>query len=105
MFPTISGVGTLRSADGEGIVRMEDRLDAELGEVWSALTDPRRLGCWYGEVEGDLHVGGEFRACLADAGDRAGRVDACEPPHRLVLTIRDPDAQPASRTRRSSKSH
>jgi uncharacterized protein YndB with AHSA1/START domain len=87
-------LGTLRSADGEGIVRMEERFDVAIDEVWSALTDPRRLAGWFGEVEGDLRPGGDFRAHLTDAGERAGHVDVCEPPHRLAVTMRDPDARP-----------
>ena len=67
-------LGTLRSADGKGIVRIEDRFDTQIDDVWSALTDPRRLGRWYGEVEGDLRLGGEFGVRLPGAGDRAGRV-------------------------------
>jgi uncharacterized protein YndB with AHSA1/START domain len=31
---------------------------------------------------------------IALAGERRGKVDACEPPQRLVLTMRDPDPQP-----------
>ena len=87
-------LGTLRLADGTGIVRMEDRLGSAIGDVWSALTEPLRLGRWYGVVEGDLRLGGEFHARLPDAGDRQCRVDACEPPQRLALTMRDPDPQP-----------
>ena len=30
-------LGSLRSADGKGIVRMEDRLDTDIDDVWSAL--------------------------------------------------------------------
>ncbi|HEX2587179.1 MAG TPA: SRPBCC domain-containing protein [Gaiellales bacterium] len=87
-------LGSLRSADGMGVVRMEDRLDTRVADVWSALTDPGRLAGWYGEVEGDLRLGGEFHAHLPGAGNRLGRVDTCEPPRRLALTMRDPDAQP-----------
>ena len=49
-------LGSLRSADGKGIVRMEDRFDTDIDDVWSALTDPSRLARWYGEVEGDLRL-------------------------------------------------
>jgi uncharacterized protein YndB with AHSA1/START domain len=28
------------------------------------------------------------------AGERRGRVETCEPPQRLLLTMRDPDPQP-----------
>lgn len=31
---------------------------------------------------------------IALAGERTGHVDAFEPPHRLLLTMRDPDPQP-----------
>ena len=39
-------LGTVRSADGKGVVRMEDRLDTDIDDVWSALTDPGRLARW-----------------------------------------------------------
>jgi uncharacterized protein YndB with AHSA1/START domain len=87
-------LGSLRSEDGKGVVRMEDRYDTDIGDLWSALTDPGRLARWYGEVQGDLRLGGEFRAHITGAGERTGRVDACEPPRRLLLTMRDPDPQP-----------
>ncbi len=45
-------LGSLRSADGKGVVRMEDRFDTDIDNLWSALTDPRRLAGWLGEVEG-----------------------------------------------------
>ena len=79
-------LGTLRSADGKGIVRVEDRFDTDIGDLWSALTDPRRLVRWMGEVEGDLRLGGEFRARFFASGWKGtGRVQACEPPQRLLL--------------------
>src|SRR6266436_3880055 len=69
-------VGTLRSADGKGVVRMEDRFDTDIDDLWSALTDPRRLARWLGDVEGDLRLGGEFRArVLASGAEGTGRVD------------------------------
>jgi hypothetical protein len=33
-------LGSLRTADGKGVVRMEDRLDTDIDDVWSAFTDP-----------------------------------------------------------------
>jgi hypothetical protein len=33
-------LGSLRSAEGKGIVRMEDRFDTNVNELWSALTSP-----------------------------------------------------------------
>ena len=87
-------LGSLRAADGKGIVRMEDRFDTDIDDLWSALTDPPRLARWYGEIEGDLRVGGEFDVRVTDAWEGTGRVDACEPPRRLLLTMRDADPQP-----------
>ena len=85
-------LGTLGSAEGKGIVRVEDRFDTEIDDVWSALTVPSRLGRWYGEVEGDLRLGGEYRAHLFASGwEGTGRVEACEPPQRLVVRIKDAD--------------
>ena len=85
-------LGSLRSEDGQGAVRMEDRFDTDIDDVWSALTDPLRLAIWYGEVEGDLRLGGEYRARLFSSGwEGAGRVEACEPPQRLVVRIKDAD--------------
>lgn len=80
-------LGSLRSADGTGIVRMEDRYDTNIDDLWSALTDPRRLARWIAQVEGDLRLGGEFRARFTSEWEGTGRVEACEPPrHLLVMT-------------------
>ena len=85
-------IGSLRSAEGKGIVRMEDRLDAPVEDVWSALTDPRRLAGWLGDVDGDLHLGGEFRARFFTSGwEGTGRVDVCEPPRRLLVVTKGYD--------------
>jgi uncharacterized protein YndB with AHSA1/START domain len=85
-------LGSLRSAEGKGIVRIEDRLDTDVGDVWSALTDPPRLARWLGEVEGDLRRGGEFRAHFFASGwEGTGRVEVCEPPQRLLVLTRDAD--------------
>src|SRR6476660_9355169 len=76
-------LGSLRSADGKGVVRMEDRYDTDIDDLWSALTDPGRLARWYGEVEGDLRLGGELQVRIPDAGLHAvGQVEVCEPPQR-----------------------
>jgi uncharacterized protein YndB with AHSA1/START domain len=83
-------LGSLGSSDGKGSVRMQDRLDSAIGEVWSALTDPARLAVWYGEVEGDLRLGGEYQSRLYASGwEGTGRIEACEPPNRLLVEIRD----------------
>ncbi|MDX6234411.1 MAG: hypothetical protein QOH68_3516 [Nocardioidaceae bacterium] len=85
-------LGTLRSAGGTGVVRIEDRYDTDIDDLWSALIDPRRLARWYGEVEGDLRRGGQFTVFLEAAELHAvGQVEVCEPPRRLQVTTRETD--------------
>jgi uncharacterized protein YndB with AHSA1/START domain len=84
-------LGSLRSVDGTGIVRMEDRYETDIADLWSALTDPARLARWIAEVEGDLRLGGEFRARFTSGWEGTGRVEACEPPRRLRVLTRDAD--------------
>ena len=84
-------LGGLRSAAGVGAVRIEDRYDTDIDDLWSAITDPNRLARWFGEVDGELSQGGEFRVHIPDAGERTGQVEACEPSQRLVVTTRETD--------------
>jgi uncharacterized protein YndB with AHSA1/START domain len=83
-------LGSLRSADGNGVVRIEDRYDTDVDDLWSALTDPGRLARWYGQIKGDLRPGGEFHGRL-EYWEGTGRVDACEPPRRLLVTTKGAD--------------
>jgi uncharacterized protein YndB with AHSA1/START domain len=85
-------LGSLRSADGAGVVRIEDRYDTDIDDLWSAVTEPERLVRWWGRVRGDLRPGGEIRLFVESAGlDSVGRVEACEPPRRLRVTSRESD--------------
>lgn len=85
-------LGSLRSDKGEGVVRMEERFATDIDDLWSALTDPSRLGRWIGQVEGDLRVGGDFRARFITTGwEGTGRVEACEPPRRLLVRSKSAD--------------
>ena len=85
-------LGSMRSADGKGVVRIEDRYDTDIEDLWSALTDPLRLARWHAQVEGDLRPGGQFRTYVeADDIESIGRIVACEPPRRLVVTTRETD--------------
>lgn len=51
-------LGSLRSEQGNGVVLIEDRYATDVDDLWSALTDPPRLARWYGQVKGDLRLGG-----------------------------------------------
>ena len=88
---SVRTLGTLRAADGAGIVRLQDRFDTDPADLWSALTDPDRLARWLGEVEGDLRQGGEFRAhYFASGWEGTCRIEVCEPPKRLLVTTTSP---------------
>ncbi len=85
-------LGSLGSANGKGVVRMQDRINSPIDDVWSALTDPSHLARWYGNVTGDLRIGGEYRARVFASGwEGTGRVEACEPPRRLLLQSKEQD--------------
>jgi uncharacterized protein YndB with AHSA1/START domain len=85
-------LGSLRSANGVGVVRIEDRFETSVEDLWSAVTDPDRLRRWYGEVSGDLWQGGQIKLRIPSADiDATGRIDVCEPPHRLAVTSRETD--------------
>lgn len=85
-------LGTLRAADGTGTVRLEDRFDTDVDDLWSALTDPARLARWLGEVDGDLRQGGEFRAhYFASGWEGTCRIEECEPSRRILLSVTSPD--------------
>ncbi len=89
---SVRTLGTLRAEDGRGVVRLEDRFGTDIEDLWSALTDPRRLARWLGEVDGDLHQGGEFRArYFASGWEGTCRVEVCEPPRRLLILTESQD--------------
>jgi uncharacterized protein YndB with AHSA1/START domain len=90
--PSSRILGCLASADGVGVVRIEDRYDTDIDDLWAAITDPARLARWHGQVEGDLRPGGVFRLYIESAEiESTGRVEACEPPRRLLVTTRETD--------------
>ncbi|MEO3745045.1 SRPBCC family protein [Plantactinospora sp. B5E13] len=76
-------IGNQPLTTGEGrSLRLRRVYDAAIEDVWSACTDPERLGRWLGQVEGDLRVGGTFQ--LKD--NAGGEILRCEEPHLLKVT-------------------
>ena len=70
---------------------------------------PSRLARWLGEFEGDLRLGGEFRARFFASGwEGTGRVDVCEPPRHLLVTtkhLRQADEQVVEATLTADGDH
>jgi uncharacterized protein YndB with AHSA1/START domain len=47
---------------------MEGRYETDINDLWSALTEAQRLARWIAAVDGDLRLGGAFRATFTSAG-------------------------------------
>jgi uncharacterized protein YndB with AHSA1/START domain len=77
-------VGNRTLATGAGIgVLLRRRYDAEIVDVWDALTDPARVQRWFLPLSGDLRVGGKFQL----EGNAGGEIRRCEPPGLLEVTF------------------
>lgn len=81
-------VGSIRRIDDRsGAVRMDDVFDATIDDLWSALTERQRLERWIAVVDGDLRIGGRVQARFTSGWEGPGRIDICESPRRLVVTM------------------
>jgi uncharacterized protein YndB with AHSA1/START domain len=80
-------IGTVRPVAGAAAVRVEDTYATDVDDLWSAVTEPARLARWVAQVEGDLRPGGRFTATFTSGWEGEGRVDVCEAPGRLLLTM------------------
>ncbi len=79
---------TLRPLDEtRGVVRVEDVYDTDIDDLWEACTTPERLARWVAQVSGDLRVGGTVQAVFTSTWSGPGRIDVCDAPHHLLLTM------------------
>ena len=70
-------------------VELRRRYDAEIEDVWDAITSAERLPRWLKPVTGDLRLGGKYE--LEDMGH--GEILRCEPPRLLKVSwLYGPDA-------------
>ena len=89
-------IGTMRALDEtNGVVRIEDVYDTDIDDLWRACTEPARLARWVADVSGDLRLGGEFDAIFTSGWEGSGRIDACDPPHRLRVSTWERDSTEA----------
>jgi uncharacterized protein YndB with AHSA1/START domain len=90
-------IGTMRALDEKrGAVRVEDVYDTDIDDLWNACTTPGRLARWIAEVDGDLRVGGAITATFTSSAEGDGRIEICDPPSHLLLTMQpgaDDEAQ------------
>ena len=66
-------VGALRNDEERCAVRFERLYDFTPAELWSAITDPARLGRWLAQAQVDPGVGGHVRLAF-DEGRTEGRI-------------------------------
>jgi uncharacterized protein YndB with AHSA1/START domain len=82
-------LGSLREENGRGTIHVEDVYPTDIDDMWSAISEPERLRRWLVDVQGDTAIGASFTARFTSGWEGDGRVDVCEAPHRLVVTMSD----------------
>ncbi|MEW1547963.1 SRPBCC family protein [Streptomyces tsukubensis] len=90
MNPTPTGRLT-PAADGHDLV-LTRTFRAPIGDVWASVTEPERTARWFGPWEGDAAVGRTVKVRLAFEESAPWcdvRIDACEPPRRLAVSMSD----------------
>ena len=75
-------VATMHEGEPARMVVAERSYDAEVDDVWDALTNPDRIPRWFLPISGDLRVGGRYQL----EGQAGGTITACEPPRHLAVT-------------------
>ena len=76
-------------------IEVRRRYEAQIDDVWDAVTSPERLRRWLRPVTGDLRLGGRFEL---DGGEH-GEILRCEPPRLLKVSWlygADADAWPGT---------
>ena len=77
------------SRTGETVVVVIRRTyEADVDEVWNAITDPERIRRWFVPVAGELAPGGTFEL----EGHAGGDVLECEQPNRFKITLGGADS-------------
>jgi uncharacterized protein YndB with AHSA1/START domain len=90
-----------RAEDGGWIVAFDRLLDKPPEEVWSVLTEPRRLANWLGDVEVDLRIGGAFVIRFRQVPVvMTGQITALEPGRVIEYSwLESGNSMPASKVR------
>jgi uncharacterized protein YndB with AHSA1/START domain len=76
-------VGTRKVEEGEArTVLLRRTYDAEIADVWDAVTSPERIGRWFLPVTGELKLGGHYQI----EGHAGGEILECAEPERLRVS-------------------
>jgi uncharacterized protein YndB with AHSA1/START domain len=88
--------GTIEERDGQGIVRLERRLQAAPDDVWTLLTDPDEVELWLAALTIEPHVGGAYTLAFENTGSvSSGAITRFEPPTLLEYRWHEGDATEA----------
>lgn len=79
-------LGAFKQHDDQLDVRFERYYPRSIERVWSALTDPVRLGDWMGTALVEPYVGGRYEVMLDGPHPMTGRILVWEPPHVLEFS-------------------
>ncbi len=73
-----------RERDGKPAeaVIAERSYDTGIDDLWDAVTNPERLPRWFGQVEGEFKLGGQFQI----DSNANGTILVCDPPRKLEVT-------------------
>lgn len=76
-------VGVRQVEAGEArTVLLRRTYDAEVADVWDAVTSPERIGRWFLPVSGEFKVGGRYQL----EGNAGGEILECQEPTRLRVS-------------------
>jgi uncharacterized protein YndB with AHSA1/START domain len=76
-------VGTRQVESGEArTVLLRRTYDAEIADVWDAVTSAERIARWFMPVSGELKVGGRYQL----EGNAGGEILECVEPERLRVS-------------------
>ncbi|MBO2453046.1 SRPBCC family protein [Actinomadura barringtoniae] len=76
-------VGARMMEAGEArTITISQTYDAELDDVWDAITSPERISRWFLPVSGELRLGGRY----AIEGNASGTIERCDPPKSFFAT-------------------
>lgn len=97
--PDTAAGAVTRGPDGRDTLRFRREYPDPPPQVWPALTESDRLARWFGSFTGDARPGGTVELTMTSAEDAGGapssvRIVDCDPPHRLEVSIAEPDADP-----------
>jgi uncharacterized protein YndB with AHSA1/START domain len=90
MSPTPTG-RLFRTGTGSDLV-LSRTFRAPADDVWASVTEPERTARWFGPWKGEAGPGRTVKVQLAFEDETPWcdlRIDACEPPHRLAVSMTD----------------